>query len=125
MARVVRHFIEEARPCAYLHDRLASLEYRLMVNVSGDELEALLLRGWRRFGPAYFRPACKLCTECASIRLDVHRFAPTHSQQKALRRSRRFKVIVGRPSVDAERLKLHEAWHSTRGDARGWEQAAL
>ena len=84
MARIVRHFIEEPRACAYLSDRLASLEYRLMVNVSGEELEVLLLRGWRRFGPAYFRPACKLCTECQSIRLDVHRFDTTDSQRRAL-----------------------------------------
>ena len=125
MARIVRHFIEEPRACAYLSDRLASLEYRLMVNVSGEELEVLLLRGWRRFGPAYFRPACKLCTECVSIRLDVHRFQATQSQKRALKRSKRFKVVVGRPAVDAERLKLHEAWHSTREDARGWEKASL
>ena len=125
MARIVRHFIEEPRACAYLSDRLASLEYRLMVNVSGEELEVLLTRGWRRFGPAYFRPACKLCTECVSIRLDVHRFEPTASQKRALKRSKRFKVVVGRPAVDAERLKLHEAWHATREDARGWEKASL
>jgi hypothetical protein len=38
MARIVRHFIEEARQCAYLAEQRASLEYRLMVNVSGEEL---------------------------------------------------------------------------------------
>jgi arginine-tRNA-protein transferase len=125
MARIVRHFIEEARQCAYLADQRASLEYRLMVNVSGDELEMLLTRGWRRFGPAYFRPACKACNACESIRLDVHRFEPTHSQKRALKRSKRFRVVVGRPTVDAERLKLHEAWHETREYSRGWEKAAL
>ena len=44
-----------------------------MVSVSAEELEVLLLRGWRRFGPAYFRPACRPCGECVSIRLDTHR----------------------------------------------------
>ena len=83
MARIVRHFIEEPRACAYLSDRQASLEYRLMVNVSGEELEVLLLRGWRRFGPAYFRPACKLCSRTARSR------APCGSMQAAARTSTR------------------------------------
>ncbi len=125
MARLVRHFIEEPRSCAYLPANMASLEYRLMVNVSPDELEALLLRGWRRFGPAYFRPACRLCNECVSIRLDVTKFQATESQKRALRRSRRFRLELGRPKVDAERLELHRQWHATREEDRGWEPSAL
>ncbi|MCA2977870.1 MAG: arginyltransferase, partial [Myxococcaceae bacterium] len=89
MARLVRHFIEEPRACSYLPQLKAALEYRLMVDVTPPELQTLLVRGWRRFGPAYFRPACTSCLECVSIRLDVHRFAPTDSQRRALRRSKR------------------------------------
>ncbi len=123
--RLVRQFIEEPRTCSYLADRQASLEYRLMVDVSPPELEEMLIRGWRRFGPAYFRPACSPCTACDSIRLDVHRFAPTPSQHRALRRAKRFTAELGRPRIDAARLALHERWHHTREDARGWEPTAL
>ena len=125
MARLVRHFIEEPRACSYLPALKASLEYRLMVEVSPPELENLLLRGWRRFGPAYFRPACARCQECVSIRIDVHRFDPSPSQRRALRRSRRFRLELGRPRIDSERLDLHAAWHATREDARGWEPTNL
>ncbi|MFZ5444786.1 MAG: GNAT family N-acetyltransferase [Myxococcota bacterium] len=125
MARLVRHFIEEPRACSYLPALKASLEYRLMVDVTPLELEALLVRGWRRFGPAYFRPACVGCDECHSIRLDVHRFEPTTSQRRALKRSHRFRVEMGRPRIDAARLELHKHWHGTREDARGWEPTLL
>ncbi len=125
MARLVRHFIEEPRACSYLPQLKAALEYRLMVDVTPAELEALMLRGWRRFGPAYFRPACTACMECVSIRIDVHRFAPSPSQQRALRRSRRFRIEVGRPRIDQERLALHSAWHGTREEMRGWEPTNL
>lgn len=96
-----------------------------MVDVSPLQLEALLLRGWRRFGPAYFRPACASCTRCQSIRLDVHRFSPTQSQQRARRRSARFRIEVGPPRVDEARVALHQQWHGTREDARGWEPSTL
>jgi arginine-tRNA-protein transferase len=125
VARLVRHFIEEPRGCSYLHSVKASLEYRLMVDVTPQELEELLIRGWRRFGPAYFRPACSPCGECHSIRLDVHRFEPTTSQRRALRRSARFRIEMGRPRIDADRLTLHQHWHGTREDARGWEPTQL
>jgi arginine-tRNA-protein transferase len=125
VARLVRHFIEEPRACSYLPDVKAALEYRLMVDVTPTELEAMLMRGWRRFGPAYFRPACRPCTGCDSIRLDVHRFDPTTSQKRALRRARRFRVEVGRPRIDPARLELHARWHRTREDARGWEPTNL
>lgn len=125
MARLVRHFVEEPRSCSYLPALKASLEYRLMVDVSPGELESLLIRGWRRFGPAYFRPACQHCNECLSIRLDVHRFVPSESQRKALRRSKRFRVELNRPRLDDARLELHAQWHRTRENARGWEPTSL
>lgn len=96
-----------------------------MVDVTPMELQALVVRGWRRFGPAYFRPSCASCMECVSIRLDVHRFDPTPSQKRGLRRSKRFKVELGRPRIDEERLALHAAWHGTRESSRGWEPTNL
>jgi arginine-tRNA-protein transferase len=125
VARLVRHFIEEPRSCSYLPVVKAALEYRLMVDVSPTELEGLLVRGWRRFGPAYFRPACRPCTECWSIRIDVHRFAPSDSQRRALRRAKRFRIEVGRPRIDPARLELHGRWHRTRETSRGWEPTNL
>lgn len=125
MAQLVRHFIEAPRPCAYLRQEQASLEYRLMVNVTAEELEVLLVRGWRRFGPAYFRPACTGCQACVSLRVDVNAFVPSPSQKRALKRSRRFRIEVGKPRVDADRLQLHVAWHATREEARGWEPTGL
>lgn len=125
MARLIRHFIEEPRQCSYLAHERASLEYRLMVDVTPTELESLLLRGWRRFGPAYFRPACRTCDACESIRLDVHRFQPTPSQKRALRRTRRFRIEMAKPHIDEARLALHARWHRTREEARGWEPTHL
>ncbi len=125
MARLVRHFIEEPRLCSYLPDAEAALEYRLMVDVTPEELEQLLIRGWRRFGPAYFRPACAPCVECHSIRLDVHQFVPSASQARAFRRSKRFEIRVGPPKVDPARIGLHSAWHGTRERARGWDETQL
>jgi leucyl-tRNA---protein transferase len=125
MPRLLKRFVEKPRRCGYLPDRLASLDNRVMLDVSPTDLEAMLIRGWRRFGPFYFRPACVPCTECVPIRIPVDRFAPTTSQLRAQRRARRFRMEVGTPTVDEARLALYRLWHAQREVARTWEPSEL
>ncbi len=121
MARVYRHWVSEPRPCVYLRDgREASLEYRLMLDVSTQELEHLLERGWRRFGPLYFRPACRDCSACVPLRVSVASFRPSRSQRRVWRRRERFRLVGGVPTVDASRLALYRRWHAVREHTRDW-----
>ena len=125
MAEVREHFVEPPRQCDYLAGQRASLEYRVMTGVSAPELEALLVRGWRRLGPFYFRPACAGCVECVPLRIPVRDFTPTPSQRRARRRIGRFRATLGPPRVDPERLALYHRWHAARQDARGWDPCPL
>jgi arginine-tRNA-protein transferase len=103
----------------------ASLEVRLLVEVSPAELEAMLSRGWRRFGPVYFRPACADCRQCVTLRIPVRDFEPSKSQKRAKKAARRLIRTVGRPIVDDERLALYARWHAEREASRGWEASPL
>jgi arginine-tRNA-protein transferase len=125
MARLLQQFVQHLEPCPYLWDRDAALDMRLMLDVTPDELEVLLVRGWRRFGSSYFRPACRACGECVSIRIPTDRFAPSKSQRRARRACAHLLVEVGTPRVDAARLELYHRWHAAREEARGWEPSAL
>jgi arginine-tRNA-protein transferase len=125
MPRLIKRIVEAERQCSYLPDRRASLDHRLMAQVSAEDFETMLVRGWRRFGPTYFRPACAACGECVSIRLPVASFTPTESQARAARRCRRFRMTLGPPQVDDERLALYRAWHASREEMREWAPSAL
>ncbi len=125
MARVLHHIVEPPRACSYLSDREAQLEIRVMDDVTVVELEALLSRGWRRFGPVYFRPKCVGCGECVTLRIDVSRFHPTKSQRRAVKNAARLRRVVGVPVADDERLALYHRWHAQREEARGWEPSDL
>ncbi|HXX67522.1 MAG TPA: GNAT family N-acetyltransferase [Polyangiaceae bacterium] len=118
--RLLERFVEPPRACAYLPDRRASLEVCLMLDVTVGEMESLLERGWRRFGPIYFRPACTSCTECVSLRVDVAQFTPTKSQRRAARACAPLRRVVGDPQVDDTRLALYGRWHAAKERARGW-----
>lgn len=96
-----------------------------MVGVSADELDRLLERGWRRFGLAYFRPACAACAECVPLRIPVEDFVPTRNLRRVAARGARLVLEVGTPSVDPERVALYQAWHGERADRRGWDDDGM
>lgn len=125
VAKLLQHLVEPPHPCGYLPGRDAQLEIRVQVDVTAEELEPMLARGWRRFGPVYFRPACIGCGECVTLRVDVATFAPRKSQRRAAKNAARLRRVVGPPIVDDERLALYHRWHQQRETAKGWEPTAI
>lgn len=125
MARVLQQITEPPHECIYLPDREASLEIRIMVDVSSEELGRLLERGWRRFGPVYFRPTCAACEECVTLRIPTATFRPSKSQRRARKNAAHLTRAVGRPVIDHERLHLYAKWHAQRERARGWDPSPL
>jgi arginine-tRNA-protein transferase len=125
MALLLHHEIEPPRPCSYLALESASLEQMLLQDVSAEELEAMLARGWRRFGATYFRPSCAPCNACVSLRVPTATFHPSRSQRRARNRCARFRLELGPPRVDDARLSLYAAWHAFREGSRDWEPSPL
>lgn len=125
MARLIQRILETPRPCSYLPEQKASLDLRVLVDVTPDELDAMLARGWRRFGAVYFRPACAACDECVTLRIPTASFVPSKSQRRAMKNAAGLRRTVGVPVVDDERLELYRRWHEAREERRGWESSEL
>lgn len=101
------------------------MEYRVMTEVSPEELEWMLKRGWRRFGHLYFRPMCPACAECVSLRIPVTEFVPSKSQRRAWKRCLHLRLKINPPTVDDERIALYHAWHEMREQTRGWKTSRI
>ncbi len=125
MARLIQHILEKPRPCSYIANEIASLEHRIMLDIEPEELDWLLERGHRRFGPDYFRPACAPCGQCLSTRIVVAEFKASRSQRRARNRAAHLRIMVGPPQIDTERLELYHKWHAEREVAREWSPSAL
>ena len=125
MARLLHSVVEDVHTCSYLPARPASLEHQVLLDVSPEEADALFDRGWRHFGPDWFRPACAGCDACVPTRVLVDQFAPNRSQRRAFRRAQALRMEVRRPVVDEAHLTLFAAWHSERVAARSWESVAV
>ncbi|WP_166823242.1 arginyltransferase [Thalassoroseus pseudoceratinae] len=112
--------VEPPRQCSYLPDETASLEYRVVGQISATEYESWLSRGWRRHGWHFFRPACPNCVKCQSLRVDVAAFQPTKSQRRTLKRNSDVRVVVQPASVSEEHLRLYNDWHADMHVRSGW-----
>lgn len=122
--RVVRRFVTNPQPCAYLPDRNARMEYLYTPELSAEEYEDLMNRGYRKFGPLPFRPLCGTCRECRPIRIRVDTFRPNRSQRRAWARNQDLEVFAGPPEVDDERLELYERYHLAQTLRKDWPDAA-
>ncbi|TMB09655.1 MAG: arginyltransferase, partial [Deltaproteobacteria bacterium] len=119
--RLLQHRIAGPEPCPYLDGLSSTTETMLMTGVTPAELDSMLERGWRRFGPVYFRPVCSTCDECVSVRVPVGTFSPSVNLRRVRRRAAHLRLEVGEPMVDDERLTLYRKWHASREVERGWK----
>jgi arginine-tRNA-protein transferase len=119
--RLLQHRIAGPEPCPYLDGLSSITETMLMTGVTSAELDTLLERGWRRFGPVYFRPVCTGCDECVSVRVPVETFAPSPNLRRVVKRAAHVRLEVGEPVVDDVRLSLYKRWHASREEERGWK----
>lgn len=124
MARELWHASLD-EPCPYLADLGATTEYRILAEVTSEEHEEMIIRGWRRFGMQYFRPCCAGCLECVSLRVPVATFRPTKSQRRAWNKCSHLRVKIGVPQADDERVALFHAWHAMREVTRAWKPTSM
>ena len=118
--RVLHQSFSGPETCHYLPDRDATQEYVQVGQLSPEEYEALMDRGWRKFGPMLFRPVCAGCRECRPLRIPAELFAPDRSQRRALARNADLVVRYAQPTVDEARLDLYRRYHRTQAAYKGW-----
>jgi arginine-tRNA-protein transferase len=107
--------------CGYLPSEVARYEYGFEAELSPGEYMQLLKRGWRRFGRTLFRPRCRACNACRSLRIDVARFQPNRSQRRTRKvNEHAVRLEIGRPTYSAARLELYHRFHDHQTEAKGW-----
>lgn len=75
-------YIAPPSQCGYLPDQQWRLEYDHVIAISPAEYMQRMAAGWRRFGTVLFRPRCRACHACRSLRIVVDGFHPDRSQRR-------------------------------------------
>lgn len=106
--------------CSYLSEREQTTYYKFIENASITESQALIERGYRRFGNMYFRPICADCHECKSIKIDVVNYTFSKSERRVLKKSKDIQVYIQRPTLTQEHLQLFDNYHRFMHNKKGW-----
>src|ERR1051326_3214897 len=110
--KTLAHFVTPPHVCSYLPDRAAEMEYVLAASITAAEYEQRMADGWRRFGHTLFRPVCRACHECRSLRVLADRFRPNRSQRRVRKLNEaEVRLTIGAPGVDREKLDLYDRYH--------------
>lgn len=114
------HIVESPRQCGYLPAEAASLEILAVSSMTSEEYGELLSRGYRRFGWQVFRPACRSCAECRSLRVLVQEFTPSARDRRVLRKNAGIRAELHPLWVAREHVELYNRYHTFMHEHRGW-----
>ena len=107
--------------CGYLPDQVWRMEYEQVASLTPAEYVRRLLQNWRRFGRMLFRPRCRACDACRSLRVVVGEFRPDRSQRRCQKLNEGVvRLHIGRPSVTREKLELYDRYHAHQSETKGW-----
>jgi arginine-tRNA-protein transferase len=97
------------------------MEYDVVRRMTPDEYTDRMREGWRRFGHAIFRPACRSCRMCQSLRVPVATFRPDRSQSRAWKANAdALRLVVGHPVLTANKQALFDKFHAHQHRTKGW-----
>ncbi|WP_139800775.1 arginyltransferase [Geothermobacter hydrogeniphilus] len=99
--------------CPYLPGRPKSSLSFLARNLKAEELNRLLTRGWRKFGPYFFQPACPGCRQCIPVRVPVADFRPSRGQRRVERKGHCVDVRFGPLRITERAFEIYRE-HSLR-----------
>jgi arginyl-tRNA--protein-N-Asp/Glu arginylyltransferase len=117
------HYVAPPSQCGYLPEQHWSLEYEVVRSLSAAEYQEWLLQGWRRFGAMLFRPRCRRCRACQSLRVIADRFRPDRSQRRARKANEgQITLVIGEPTLTPSKLALYDRYHAYQAATKHWPE---
>lgn len=107
--------------CAYIAGNGTMFHYAAIDSCGESFYNALLERGWRRFGEVFFAPFCEYCTECISIRQLVNEFKLSKNHKRILNLNKSTRLELRIPTYSPEKAELYNKYHNIMNRKKGWE----
>lgn len=111
--------------CSYIKGLEQTTHYKIIHDCSVEQCEALIERGWRRFGNMFFRPICRTCTACESVKIDAMNYHFSKSARRIMKKCKEFKIHIQHPTMSKQHLDIFERYHQHMHQKRGWEQQPI
>jgi len=110
-------YLSAPHPCPYIEPETASTVL-LDPNFSVDNslFSILIKAGFRRSGDTVYRPHCRNCEACVSVRIPSREFRPSRSQKRTMKRNQDLTTTLVPASFKEEHFELYcryQKWRHT------------
>ena len=113
--QTLKFFVTPEHDCSYLDDKLAqTLFVDPQVEVDFELYSQLSDLGFRRSGTHIYRPHCKDCNACVSVRIPLDDFRISRSQKRILSRNSDLSTETCTPKLTKEIYALYERYIGSR-----------
>lgn len=119
----LRMFLTTDYPCSYLPDHQAR---NLVADPTATDLNLytrLAELGFRRSGDHVYRPHCRNCTACRSLRIPAERFTPNRSQRRIWNRNQDLHIQMIEAEFKEEHFELFARYLGVRHAGGGMDPA--
>ncbi|MCC7290821.1 MAG: arginyltransferase [Phycisphaerales bacterium] len=118
-ARAAQQASAGQQDCPYLPERRATLSGHAFIqpgSLPPADYDQLLSENFRRAGVVVYRPRCRGCSACKSLRVPVATFAPTKSMRRVLRLNEDVDVRIAAPDPSMESYDVYRRYLELRHD---------
>lgn len=108
-------YITAPYPCSYLPEQTARSQVAVPGHLVDTQVYSQLMdRGFRRSGLFTYRPHCKNCNACQTLRIPVANFTADRSQRRTLKRYARLQTRIMPPLATDEHFALYQNYLQAR-----------
>ncbi len=124
--RRMKFYLTSPQPCPYLPGRM---ERKVFANLAVEGAvglnDTLTRSGFRRSQTIAYRPACKTCNACRSVRIDVAKFEWSRRWRKVLNRNTMLEREPCQPQATREQFRLLKRYLNHRHPGGGMNEMEL
>lgn len=108
-------FISAPHPCPYIEPETASTvlldpDY----DMDNSLFSTLLKSGFRRSGKTIYKPHCRNCNACVSVRIPAREYKPNRAQSRCYKRNSDVHTTMVPPRFSEEHFELYSRYQSWR-----------
>lgn len=122
--RSLRLLLSAEHNCSYLPGRPARHLVADPLVVNNQVYSQLATLGFRRSGDHVYRPHCRGCKACLSLRIPVRAFRSNRSQRRTWNRNRDLQVRCLKPVFDFEHYQLFSRYLQARHPGGGMDDSS-
>ena len=122
--QVIQFFATAPYECSYLKGQTARSQVATPGHLIDEQVYAqLLAAGFRRSGLFTYKPHCRQCDACQTLRIPVQEFMPNRSQRRTWsKQAHQLQARVVPPEFQAEHFALYQRYLAARHSGAGMDQ---